>query len=621
VKGTVDGVPPECREDSVARASGFTRMLGVMFGARFDDAETGRSFALAHFQAQIVATDVDDVAAAVRAASQAAASGNWVAGYLAYEAAPAFDAALTVRPGYGGPLAWFGVFADADEVDEPSPDPNASGGYSMSRWAASLDMEAYEASFKAIQRHIEAGDSYQVNRTFFLRAAVSGRADLMYAQLVGAQRPRYAAHLWHDTTHLLSVSPERFFGITNGRITTRPMKGTASRGRWMAEDEEKRQALVDSEKDRAENLMIVDLIRNDLGRIAEFGSVNVDELFSIEKYRSVWQMTSQISASIDPTTELVDVFEALFPCGSVTGAPKARSMEIIADQEAEPRGVYCGAIGFIPPGDGIDGASFNVAIRTAILDKTEGIASYGVGGAITWSSDCASEYDEALTKARLLTDRSETPMLFETIRWDDGYLYLEEHLERLCSSSRYWGGRVDPQAARQLLGGLLDSLTQPSKVRLVCLGDGVAETEVAAAPVRFATHPGPAREPIRLAIDERPIASSDARSFHKLVDRRHFDDRRKRHPYADDVLCVNEHGRITESTNANVAFLMDGTWVTPRMEEGLLPGILRAVLLNDDTIVEGVVTITQARRAEAIGLINSVRGWYPAVLVDHDPRA
>ncbi len=594
-------------------------MLGTMFGARFDDGETGRSFALVRPEDQIVATEIDDVVLAVSEASRAAAAGKWVAGYVAYEAAPAFDDALTVRSGYGGPLAWFGVFADADEVDEPSLDPNASGGYSVSRWAPSLDFEAYEASFKAVRRHIEMGDTYQVNRTFFLRAAVSGRADLMYAQLVAAQRPRYAAHVWHDTTHLLSVSPERFFGIKDGRITTRPMKGTASRGRWMAEDEEMRQALVDSEKDRAENLMIVDLIRNDLGRIAEFGSVRVEELFSIEKYRSVWQMTSQISAEIDTSTELVDVFAALFPCGSVTGAPKARSMEIIADQESEPRGVYCGAIGFIPPGDGTDGASFNVAIRTAVVDETEGIATYGIGGAITWSSDSSSEYDEALTKALLLTDRSETPRLFETIRWDDGYLYLEEHLDRLCSSSRYWGGRVDPLAARELLGALDDSLSGPSKVRLVCRGDGVAETEIAPAPVRFNSHPGPAREPIRLAIDERPISSGDARSFHKLVDRRHFDDRRKRHPYADDVLCVNEHGHITESTIANVAFLMDGIWVTPKTEEGLLPGILRAVLVGDGTIVEGVVTIQQALRAEAIGLFNSVRGWYPAVLDDVDP--
>ena len=595
-------------------------MLGPMFGARFDDAETGRSFVLVKPQEAIVANDIDEVVSAVRAASRAAAAGKWVAGYLAYEAAPAFDGALTVRFGYGGPLAWFGVFGGADKVDEPNLDPNIAGSYSVSRWTPSLDEQAYETSFDAVHRHIEIGDAYQVNRTFFLRAAVSGRPDLMYAQLVAAQRPRYAAHVWHDARHILSVSPERFFGIEDGRITTRPMKGTSPRGRWMAEDEEKRQALVDSEKDRAENLMIVDLIRNDLGRIAEFGSVHVDELFSIEKYRSVWQMTSQISANINPTTELVDVFEALFPCGSVTGAPKASSMEIIADQESEPRGVYCGAIGFIPPGDGVDGASFNVAIRTAILDEAEGIATYGVGGAITWSSDSAGEYSEALTKALVLTDRSEIPRLFESIRWDDGYLYLEEHLERLCSSSRYWGGRVDPQAARELLRGLDDSLTGPSKVRLICSGDGVAETEVAAAPMRFTTHPGPAREPIELAIDERPISSADARSFHKLVDRRHYDDRRRRHPYADDVLCVNEHGHITESTIANVAFLMDGRWVTPRMEEGLLPGILRAVLLNDGTIVEGVVTIPQARGAQAIGLINSVRGWYPAVLVDDDSQ-
>ena len=194
-----------------------------------------------------------------------------------------------------------------------------------------------------------------------------------------------------------------------------------------------------------------------------------------------------------------------------------------------------------------------------------------MGGAISRDSDSADEYAEALTKAFLLTDRSETPMLFETIRWDDGYLYLEEHLERLCTSSRYWGGRVDAQAAEEILSDIDRTLRQPSTVRLICEGDGHATTEMSPAPARFATHPGPAVEPIQLSIDQRPISSSDARSFHKLVDRRHFDDRRKRHPHAEDVLCVNEHGRITESTNANVAFLIDGAWVTPKSYSTIFP--------------------------------------------------
>ena len=202
----------------------------------------------------------------------------------------------------------------------------------------------------------------------------------MYGNLVAAQQPRYAAHIWHDETHLLSVSPERFFAIIDGRITTRPMKGTSPRGRWEEEDQEMRKSLLDSEKDRAENLMIVDLLRNDVGRIASFGTVTVDELFTIEKYQTVWQMTSEISAALEDGVDLNGVFGALFPCGSVTGAPKARAMEIIADLEPSSRGIYCGAVGFIPPGDGINGASFNVAIRTAVIDETEGVARYGVGG-------------------------------------------------------------------------------------------------------------------------------------------------------------------------------------------------------------------------------------------------
>jgi para-aminobenzoate synthetase/4-amino-4-deoxychorismate lyase len=590
-------------------------MLTSMFGARFDDGETGRSIALGDPRDQIVATEIGEVVDAVRAASEAAAQGNWVAGYVAYEAAPAFDDALVVRSGYHGPLAWFGVFGEASDVEEPMLDPNAAGGYSVSRWVPSINLTSYTLSFDAIRQHIERGDTYQVNRTFPLHAAVSGNANLMYAQLVAAQRPRYAAHIWHDETHILSVSPERFFGVKDGRITTRPMKGTARRGRWLEEDEDMRQGLVDSEKDRAENLMIVDLIRNDLGRIAKFGTVDVEELFTIERYRTVWQMTSQISAELEEGVGLVEAFQALFPCGSITGAPKARSMEIIADQESESRGVYCGAIGFVPPGDGLDRASFNVAIRTATVDAGEGLGTYGVGGAITWSSDPVSEYEEALTKALLLTDRSETPKMFETIRWDSGYIYLEEHLKRLCASSKYWGGRVDPKVARELLRGIEDSLVGPSKVRLVCHGDGRAETDISPTSARFSLHPGPSVEPVQVVIDERPISSSDARSFHKLVDRKHFDDRRKRHPLAGDVLCVNEHGHVTESTIANVVFLIDGIWVTPAIGEGLLPGILRAELLGEGFIVEGSVTIAAARMADAVALINSVRGWYPAVLV------
>ncbi len=587
-----------------------------MFGARFDDAEAALSFALVDPLEQIVAREQSGVVGAVDRARDAAASGRWVAGYIAYEAAPAFDDALTVRAGYDGPLVWFGVFGDRVVVEPPNASSPAERGYSVSRWDPAWGADRYAAAFGEVQRHIADGDTYQVNLTFALSAAFSGLADEMYASLVAAQQPRYAAHVWHEDTHLLSVSPERFFAISDGRITTRPMKGTAPRGRWAVEDEAKRRSLFDSEKDRAENLMIVDLLRNDLGRVAEFGSVVVDELFTIEKYQTVWQMTSEISATLRDDVDLGDVFAALFPCGSVTGAPKARSMEIIADLEEDHRGPYCGAVGFIPPGDGLEGASFNVAIRTAVVDETEGVARYNVGGAITWDSSVESEYEEALTKARVLTGGPADVELIETIRWDDGYVMLEEHLERLGTSAAYWGMPCDVDSLRPVLRELEEVMKGPTRVRVLASGEGRVALSLSAAPERFPLGPGPAEEPVRVCIDGVPVDSSDPRLFHKVADRSRFDGRRKRNVGVDDVLCVNEHGDITESTIANAVFLIDGVWRTPPITDGLLGGILRERLIMSGILKEQSVSIPEALGAEAVALVNSVRGWQPAVIVE-----
>ncbi len=585
-----------------------------MYGARFDDAETGRSFELTGPIRELVANEIDEVIDAIRAVSAEAAAGNWVAGYVAYEAAPAFDASFVVKSDHPGPLAWFGVFGTRREVDPPTTEPLAVESFSVSRWDPEWSFDEYEQAFDKVRHHIEVGDSYQVNLTFRLSAAVSGDVDLVYADLVNAQNPSYAAHIWHGTTHVLSVSPERFFSVADGRITTRPMKGTARRGRWEEEDETIRSNLSHSSKDRAENLMIVDLLRNDLGRIAEFGSVTVDEIFTIEKYRTVWQMTSQVSADLRQDKDLLDVFSALFPCGSVTGAPKARSMEIIADLEATPRGVYCGAIGFVPPGTGIDGASFNVAIRTVEIDDSEGLACYGIGGGITWGSDAEGEYAEALTKARVLSERPVPLELIETIRWDNGWVLLEEHLERLSRSARYWDMPCDVDSLRPMLAEIETELASPTRLQIIAYGEGDVAFSFDAAPDRFAWGPGPGEDPLRIRIDVEPVDPRKPRQFHKTTDRRHFDLRRKRHPDVDDVLCVNDQGRVTESTIANVAFLIGDVWYTPPMADGLLPGVLRGVLIEDGVLTERSIPVSEALAAEAVALLNSVRGWQSAVL-------
>jgi para-aminobenzoate synthetase/4-amino-4-deoxychorismate lyase len=390
------------------------------------------------------------------------------------------------------------------------------------------------------------------------------------------------------------------------------MKGTRARGRWSSEDEAQRSDLAKSEKDRAENLMIVDLIRNDLGRVAEFGSVQVDEMYAIERYPTVWQMTSQISARLRDGVGLVDVLGALFPCGSVTGAPKPRSMQIIADVEPHARGVYCGTIGFIPPGDGLEGASFNVAIRTGVVDESEGMVSYGVGGGITWSSDVDFEFEEALSKASVLTAPRSVPGLLETIRWDEGWVWLEGHLDRLMASSDYYGLDVDAEQLRAELDGIAATLEGPSAVRLVISDDGIDAT-TREAPQRFALGPGPDSEAVTVVVDLDPVDVRDPRLFHKTTDRRVYEQRQLRHPEADEVLLTNGSGNITEGTVSNVAFLIDNVWTTPPVSEGLLPGVMRKRLLSDGVIEEQVVSLDDARQAEAVALFNSVQGWRAAV--------
>lgn len=581
-----------------------------MRGARFDDLASGRSFSLVDLVASFTAHEVDDVIGVLESAAAASAQGLWVAGYLSYDAAPAFDPALVSRRDEELPLACFCAYRAITQEEPPTSDHPSS--YAISRWSPQIERGEYDKAFAVVHDHIELGDTYQVALTFPLRASFSGDTGALYSDLVSAQRPAYAAHLWHDSTHIVSVSPERFFEIADGRIVTRPMKGTRPRGRWAGEDESLRTDLASSEKDRAENLMIVDLIRNDLGRVAEFGSVEVDEMFSIERYPTVWQMTSEVSAQLRRDVTIVDVLRALFPCGSVTGAPKARSMEIIADVEQHPRGVYCGTVGFIPPGDGLNGASFNVAIRTGVVDEIEGVVSYGVGGGITWSSDVDFEYEEALAKAKVLTASRSVPGLIETIRWDDGWLWLESHIDRLAESADYFGIQISTRDLIAELEAVAIGLDQPSLVR-VAVEDGSTEITVAEAPLRFAHGPGPDSEVVVVACDLDPVDVRDPRLFHKTTDRMVYETRRRRHPDAGEVLLTNEQGNITEGTISNVAFLIDDVWRTPPVSDGLLPGIMRKHLLADGVIEEGSVSVAAARAADAVAVFNSVRGWRAAL--------
>lgn len=584
-----------------------------MFGARFDDVAAGSSFILTDPVSSLTARTQPEVASLLDEVSAASASGHWVAGYVAFDAAPSFDSSFVAHRDPNLPLAWFGVFSGASPVDAVAGREDGHG-FSTSRWSPLVERASYDSGFASVIDHIGAGDVYQVNLTFPMRAAFSGDPSELYATMVDAQAAGYASHIWHEDIHVVSVSPERFFAVDQGHIVTRPMKGTRRRGRWAAEDIALREELASSVKDRAENLMIVDLVRNDLGRIADFGTVRVDELFAIERYATVWQMTSQISAMLGANVSLRDVFTALFPCGSVTGAPKSSAMDVIAEVEPHARGIYCGTIGFVPPGNGIEGASFSVAIRTAVVNLGEGVVHYGVGGGITWDSNADGEYDEALAKARVLTSPDFPVGLIETIRWDGRWYWLDEHLDRLATSAAHFGIEFDSPTVYDALGVLAGLLDGPTRVRIALDTDGSVSVTTEEAPPRFVTRPGPEADTVFVEIDFDPVDERDPALFHKVLDRSTYDVRSRRHPSVDDVVLTNRSGNITETTIGNIVCRFGDRWVTPPVTDGLLPGVLRGVLLAEEFISEEPISIDRMHAAEAIAVVNSVRGWRAASL-------
>ncbi len=391
------------------------------------------------------------------------------------------------------------------------------------------------------------------------------------------------------------------------------MKGTAPRGRWLAEDEAIRERLTASVKDRAENAMIVDLLRNDLGRIAQPGTVAWSKVFEPERFETVWQLTSTVTAKLEPGTGLPDVFRALFPSGSITGAPKIRTMGIIADLEDSPRGVYCGAVGFLAPASAAPpSASFNVAIRTVVVDAETGTAEYGVGGGITWDSSATGEYDETVAKAKVLTARRPPFELLESMRRDPGepIRRLDHHVERLRNSAAYFGFAFDEGEVRAVLDVAGADAGGPVKIRLRLTRAGTIEASSAALERG-------APEPIRLALDDVPVDPHDVFLFHKTTVRRRYEDARARHPDADDTLLINTRGQITETSVANVAAKLDGRWWTPPLDAGLLAGTERAALLAEGTLQERAITIDEARAAEALAAFSSLRGWRRASLIGH----
>jgi para-aminobenzoate synthetase / 4-amino-4-deoxychorismate lyase len=584
--------------------------------ARFDDLTGAEpSFRLTEPIGVLEATRLEEVASVIDAAEGAATRGLWVAGFVSYEAAPGLDPSLRVRmrqeadPFARLPLAWFAMFERREETQLPE----APGGSSPDQdaWRPSVDRARYDVAIATIREHIAAGDTYQVNHTLRLRSRIEGDPRGLYRDLCHAQRGAYNAYLHTGRYRILSASPELFFRIDGDRITCRPMKGTAARGRWPAEDEQVRRGLAGSVKDRAENAMIVDLIRNDLGRVARMGSVRWDDVFAVERYETVWQLTSTVAATLPPHVRLLDVFRALFPSGSVTGAPKVSTMGIIADLEDSPRGVYCGAVGYLAPTDLGPAARFNVPIRTVMHDTETSVAEYGVGGGITWDSSAQGEFDETVAKARVLVARRPRFDLLESVGCDPdvGLRRLDGHLARLSASAEYFGFAFDDGVVREALQAEAARFSgRSAKIRLLL--DRRGHVQTGGAPM------SPSEGPVRLSIDTgHAVDPGDVLLFHKTSLRGTYEGARARHPDADDTVLVNTRGEVTETTTSNLAVQLDGRWWTPPLDAGLLPGCERTALLAEGVVDERSLTIDDLRRATEIAVLNSVRGWRAAVVV------
>ncbi|KGX91326.1 para-aminobenzoate synthase [Pontibacillus halophilus JSM 076056 = DSM 19796] len=543
---------------------------------------------------------VHDIEAAFTRIEQYVVDGYYAAGYVAYEAAPAFDHAFQVNQQEEGsaPLMWFGIFNEPVH-ERLSMDETAS--YEVKDWSIDVDYESYNDRIQKVKQAIEAGDTYQLNYTTRLRTLFKGNARAFFQQLHANQQASYSAYLDLGSYQVLSASPELFFHKYGDQLVTKPMKGTIKRGTTLQEDNRLKDELYHSEKNRSENLMIVDLLRNDVGRMATPGSVKVPKLFSVETYPTVHQMTSTITGTIDPDIELYQLFKNLFPCGSITGAPKVKTMEYIASLEESKRQVYCGAIGFITPERE---AIFNVPIRTVLIDSTTGIAEYGSGGGITWESTSHGEYEELYTKAKLLSEQRPDFRILESIRWDGGvYQHIHLHMQRMEDSARYFGYPFQSEKFIEALTQFSQQLgSGPYKIRLTLSREGEFHVEAEEIKAEITN--------AKCARAKFPVPSNDPFLYHKTTYRHVYNVHKENAPSdAFSVLLWNERHEITEFTIGNVVLQIDGHYYTPPIQSGLLGGVYRKKLLDEGTIEEKTLYVTMLEQADSIWMINAVRGW------------
>ena len=573
----------------------------------FQSHRKGASFRFCDPCDTICVSHPEDVGPALDRIERAVHSGLHAAGFFSYEAASGLDPVLKTHVPGDFPLMWFGLFRHRKNI--PAGTPNGRN-YDLGAWRPSISRSAYDTALNRIRDLIIAGDTYQVNYSFRLRANFSGNSLSLYRDLCRAQRTDYAAYLDIGRFQILSASPELFFVLKNGTLTTRPMKGTAPRGRWWKEDKARAKQLQESEKDRAENVMIVDLLRNDLGRISKAGSVKVPALWHVEHYETLLQMTSTVTSRVRYDVRLRELVTALFPCGSVTGAPKVRTMEIIKEVEQAARGIYTGSIGYLSPGGDM---AFNVAIRTACIDRKTGIAEFGVGSGITSDSSSDGEYEECLTKTRLLAAQQPAFDLFETLRYDgkNGFFLLNRHIGRIEASARYFGFAFDRSSVLSALKNAVSNLGKsPHRVRLVLSCNGCVQVET--APLKNTSQ----KRALSACISPLPVASRDPLLFHKTTRREPYTSRLDMYPMCEEIILINERGEATECSIGNLVAKLDGLYVTPPISCGLLGGTFRAKLISRGKLTERVLKVNDLKRAEALYMINSVRKWTRLKLVD-----
>jgi para-aminobenzoate synthetase/4-amino-4-deoxychorismate lyase len=554
--------------------------------------------------------DLDQLPAAFARIDEALARGHWVAGYLAYECGYHWEP--TSYPNYKSsshtlPLAAIGIYTEPTLCTPSSHQPPNGAG--LTDLSISLTPEQYAQQFNQAQQYISAGDTYQLNLTTEVCAPYPGDPADLFAHMMAAQPVDLGAMLHVGPSHILSASPELFFHQRGRQIVVRPMKGTSPRGSTPSDDDRLAASLAADEKNRAENVMIVDLLRNDLGRIAEFGSVHPDKLFTVERLPSLLQMTSEIRATLRPEITSYRLFAALFPSGSIIGAPKVHSMKLLRALEQRDRGVYTGAIGFWSPrGE----ALFSVAIRTAVLYS--GQLNMGIGSGVVADSIATSEYDECLLKADFLRDQ--TFGLIETMRWQHGRCdLLELHLDRLQSSANHFHFRFDRASIQRAIehhAAGLDANT-PYKLRLVldhrgaCIFNALESITVEDPSTLLRFHLWPT-----------PIDSTNPLLEHKTTRRASYDhacNEARRQGFAD-VIFINEHGHVTEGAIHNI-FVRHGTrWRTPPISAGLLPGVYRRhLLMTHSEIAQTNLTPEDLRTADQIWLTNAVRGIRNATLI------